>query len=67
VIIDKGKTVTGEKRRVSYFAVGDRVEQGFIFLAVDGGNFAETGILGKDFFGRHPFSIDHKKQMLIWK
>jgi hypothetical protein len=43
------------------------VEQGFIFLAVDGGNFAETGILGKDFFGRHPFSIDHKKQMLIWK
>ena len=67
VTIAKGKTVTGEKRRVSYFAVGDAVEPDLIFLASDKTSSAKTGILGKDFAARHPFSIDYQKKLLVWE
>ena len=67
VTIAKGKTVTGEKRRVSYFAVGDAVEPDLIFLASDKSSSANTGILGKDFAARHPFAIDYQKKLLVWE
>ena len=67
VTIAKGKTVTGEKRRVGYFAVGDAVEPDLIFLASDKSGSANTGILGKDFAARHPFAIDYEKKLLVWK
>ena len=67
VTIDRGKTVTGEKRRVSYFGVGDTVEPDLIFLASDKSRFANTGILGKDFATRHPFSIDRENNLLVWQ
>lgn len=67
VTIDRGKTVTGEKRRVSYFGVGDTVETDLIFLASDKTRFANTGILGKDFATRHPFSIDRENNLLVWQ
>ncbi|MGI9537327.1 MAG: hypothetical protein ACR2PB_09665, partial [Desulfocapsaceae bacterium] len=67
VAIAKGKSVTGEKRRVSYFAVGDTVEPNLIFLASDKTSSAKTGILGKDFAARHPFAIDYQKKLLVWK
>ena len=67
VTIAKGKTITGEKRRVSYFAVGDTVEPNLIFLASEKASSENTGILGKDFAARHPFSIDHEKNLLVWE
>jgi hypothetical protein len=67
VTLSKGKTVTGEKRRVSYFAVGDAVEPDLIFLASDKSSSAKTGILGKDFAARHPFAIDYQKKLLVWE
>lgn len=67
VTIAKGITVTGEKRGVSYFAVGDTVEPNLIFLASDKSGFARTGILGKDFATRHPFQIDRENQRLNWQ
>ena len=67
ITIAKGKKITGEKRRVSYFAIGEVVEPNFLFMATDKTSFAKTGVLGKDFVNRHPFSIDHDKKMLIWQ
>ncbi|MBT8353548.1 MAG: NERD domain-containing protein [Desulfofustis sp.] len=67
VKIAKGKTVEGEKRRVSYFGVGDTVEPDLIFLATDNTSFAKMGILGRDFVSRHPFSIDLDTKMLVWQ
>jgi restriction system protein len=67
VTIGKGETVTGEKRQVSYFAVGDTVEPNLIFLASDRTRFANTGILGKDFATKHPFKIDRETKLLIWQ
>ena len=67
IAIAMGKKISGEKRKVSYFAIGDVVEPDFTFLAIDKSNSANTGRLGKDFLTRHPFSIDNEKKMLIWQ
>jgi hypothetical protein len=67
VNIARGKMIKGEKRRVSYFAIGDIVEPNFIFLATDKANFARKGTLGADFIARHPFTIDHDNKMLVWQ
>ena len=63
----KGDTIAGEKRRVSYFALGDISEPDFLFLAIDKTRFANTEILGKDFATRHPFLIDKERKLLVWK
>lgn len=67
VTISNGKAIEGEKRKASYFAVGETTEPNFLFLATDTREFSNTGVLGMDFITRHPFIIDQQKLLLIWK
>lgn len=63
----KGKTVSGEKRKVRTFTVGNIVEPDFVFLAVDGQKYAGQATLGMDFIVKHPFQIDKENKLLIWQ
>lgn len=62
-----GKMIKGEKRKVSYFAVGKTVEPDFVFLAVDTQRNGRQGILGMDFKTKHPFHIDKENKTLVWE
>ena len=56
-----------ESRKVSYLKIGSIVENEFVFLAFADQNQYRRSILGRDFIDKHPFEIDEKRKLLIWK
>ncbi len=68
-IIADGSKLTSRKGTVDFFQVGPFKESKFPIITnpVMGTNKKQHGLLGMNFLEKHPFTIDSRRQVVLWR
>ena len=61
-----GRGIVSEPQKLDYLKVGQIEEKNVRVLKQSGSGAPMRGVLGGDFLRKHPYSIDSKKQTIIW-
>lgn len=65
-IVADGRRVKTYHRKIDSIKVGPFKEVSFVVSSFRT-NKPDTGLLGMDFFKKHPFTIDYRRKVLIWQ
>jgi len=67
--IADGSKIMGKTGRVDFFQVGPFRESGFLVntMPIQGNGKTQYGLLGMNFLEKHPFTIDHRRQVIMWQ
>lgn len=67
--IADGSTMISKTGQVDFLQVGPYKEIGFFVNTrpIMGNQKIQHGLLGMNFLEKHPFTIDHRRQMILWR
>ena len=67
--IADGSTMISKTGQVDFLQVGPYKEIGFLVNTrpIMGNQKTQHGLLGMNFLEKHPFTIDHRRQMILWR
>jgi len=67
--IADGSKMISKTGQVDFFQVGPYKEIGFLVNTrpIMGNQKTQHGLLGMNFLEKHPFTIDHRRQMILWR
>jgi len=67
-IVADGRKLSGGTGKIDFFQVGPFKESGFLVNTrpIMGNNKTQHGLLGMNFLEKHPFTIDHQRQVIRW-